>query len=372
MVLAEHADPSGASAFPSWDRIARTVGVSTRTIGSTLSSLQAKGLIRRGDQRIAEAAVRRRGKSRAYAPTVWDLVMDGSHAAATQAHLPPAVDEDRQAAASRLGNANPQLNRYEKLAGLRQEGSSPPDEVDISAGQEPCRSCRSAGACSEACNLTLPRHEVSRPSGVKPPSDEPSTSTKNMNPLPQPTSTQRTLQSALNESNGPRYRGARNQPLRRPAPDGTVAARIRSDLPSRLSSQVLAAPLRKVCVELVACGWTVDQISRAVREHSWDGVGGGAVITWLRDLTLESPPDLHMRNNVRGQSLSDHLRDDYRRDREMAASDDSPARRAARDIAAAAARNARARRVTPDVGTSILGGPGGSPSTRSGVETAEI
>jgi len=116
MVLAEHANPSGANAFPSWERIAKTVGVSTRTIGSTLSSLQAKGLIRRGDQRIAEAAVRSRGKSRAYAPTVWDLVMDGSHAAASQAHLPHAVDEDREAAAARTRQrANGQILSLQDL-----------------------------------------------------------------------------------------------------------------------------------------------------------------------------------------------------------------------------------------------------------------
>jgi len=111
MVLAEHADPSGANAFPSWERIAKTVGVSTRTIGSTISSLHAKGLIRRGDQRIAEAAVRGRGKSRAYAPTVWDLVMDGSHAAATQARLPPAVDEE------------PELTFFNGLGGFSTDGS---------------------------------------------------------------------------------------------------------------------------------------------------------------------------------------------------------------------------------------------------------
>src|SRR3954453_23571314 len=95
MVLAEHADPKGRNAFPSWDRIASIVGVSTRTIGSTLSSLQRKGLIRKGDQALAEIGVRRRGKSRAYAPAVWDLVMAGSHAEAAQDKLETALGKDQ-------------------------------------------------------------------------------------------------------------------------------------------------------------------------------------------------------------------------------------------------------------------------------------
>lgn len=349
MVLAEHANTSGASAYPSWERIAKIVGVSTRTIGSTMSSLHAKGLIRRGDQRIAEAAVRGRGKSRAYAPTVWDLVMDGSHAAATQAHLPPAVDEDREATVSRLGpEANVQLGRPAPSAGLKSVGSAPGEAAEIPAAQEPCRSCRSTGACSETCNLTSPSHEVSRRSGVKPASEEPSTSTKNLNPPP------RLARGDEGTSNNPRPTAASGEAggAEKDVDEdveldiaGFVAA-VRAALPPPLGRQPIGRALERRCAALAAAGWTADQVADAVGGRCWDGAGVGAVVSWLADLCQEDPATQRIaRQRVSGGAGGDaDLAEEYRKALTLAAASDSPARAAARKVAAAASARSRERR----------------------------
>ena len=343
MVLAEHANPSGANAFPSWERIAKTVGVSTRTIGSTLSSLQAKGLIRRGDQRIAEAALRGRGKSRAYAPTVWDLVMDGSHAAATQAQLPPAVDEDREATASRRGQrANVQVSGPAGSAGsadLTPYGSGSADTTTIPAAQEPCRSCRSLSECSEACNLTSVRHEVSGRSGVKPASDEPSTSAPNENPPPtppeaidQPTANARRLGIVQ-----PRQQ---TDPSCRPAEE-LVDAIVRT-LPPLLVKQINRRALAVRCSSLADGGWTPAEVARAVVEKSWHGARGGAVMAWLSDLARETARS-ELAVGVK-QSAKPQIAVELRLARDSAAAANSQARRQAVALAAAASSRARLRR----------------------------
>jgi len=350
MVLAEHANPSGANAFPSWERIAKTVGVSTRTIGSTLSSLQAKGLIRRGDQRIAEAAVRSRGKSRAYAPTVWDLVMDGSHAAATQAHLPPAIAEDREATASRRANA--QFSRHAGSADLNLHGPASADTTTIPAGQEPCGSCRSTGDCSEACSLTSVRHEISRRPGVKPASDEPSTSTKNSNPPP-PTTLGAAGRSRIH---GPTSRpsdlnGSKNSALGDDELDGAgFVAAVRSALPQGLARQSIGRPLERSCSALAAAGWTAKDVAEAVRGRCWDGAGVGAVVAWLADLRHECQPtdSVPLRNSTAAARGPD-LVEEYRRALTSAAPSDSPARADALRLAAASAAKARARRSSHEI-----------------------
>lgn len=349
MVLAEHADPSGASAFPSWQRIAKTVGVSTRTIGSTLSSLQAKGLIRRGDQRIAEAAVRRRGKSRAYAPTVWDLVMDGSHAAATQAHLPPAVDEDREAAAVRaVQHTNRQLRRPAKSADLTPEDSASLDRVDNPAGEEPCRYCRSSGGCSKACSLASPRPEVSRRSGVKPASDKPSTSTTNLNPPPRPTPVAQGRSSIMLSASTPwEPNGSQTKIAGQMQLDATdYVAAVRAVLPPSLARQASGRALERRCAALAAAGWSIDQVAGEVRGRCWDGAGVGAVVAWLADVLTEG-----LSASVSEQQMSTGpvqgriLVEEYRRALEVAAASDSPARKEAIRLAAAAATKSRDRRM---------------------------
>src|SRR5207253_1023128 len=107
----------------------------------------------KGDQAIAEIAVRRRGKSRAYAPTVWDLVMAGSHAAATQHNLPDPVAEDPDAAEARSGAAqNAQLSRHAGSAGLPAGGIGDDEALDKAAGQQPCKSCRPPDDCQQGCS----------------------------------------------------------------------------------------------------------------------------------------------------------------------------------------------------------------------------
>lgn len=349
MVLAEHANPSGANAFPSWERIAKTVGVSTRTIGSTLSSLQAKGLIRRGDQRVAEAAVRSRGKSRAYAPTVWDLVMDGSHAAAAQAHLPPSDDEDRESTAARSEQrSNVQLSRHAGYAGLESGGSASVDGTEIPAAQEPCRSCRSISACSETCNSTSPRPEVSRRSGVKPASDEPSTSTKNSNPPPW-------LEPALRD-NSTSSRPTTSMELKEPAKEVAdqgesavtdILTAVRDALPDPLDRQPAGRALERRCAALANAGWTADQVAAVVRSRRWDGAGIGAVVAWLTGLRHECPNANFMPQRIsttapRGPGLVE----DYRLALASAAASDSPARATALRLAATAAAKSRERRLS--------------------------
>ncbi len=350
MVLAEHADTSGANAFPSWERIAKIVGVSTRTIGSTLSSLHAKGVIRRGDQRIAEAAVRGRGKSRAYAPTVWDLVMDGSHAAATQAHLPPVVAEDREAIMSRRGQrANVQVNRPAGSAGPKSQGSTSVDSADVPAGEETCKSCMSASACFETCDLASPRHEVCRRSGVKPASDKPSTSTKNWNPPPPATASasgRSSISSAapdLSDLNLVKTGIAEGVD---PDVEGLVAA-VRASLPAGLARQAIGRALERRCLALATAGWSADQVAAAVRDRCWDGAGVGAVVAWLEDLRNERPAATFARRSsstagARGPGLVD----EYWRDLTSAAASDSPARGEAVRFAAVAAANSRGRRLS--------------------------
>jgi len=352
MVLAEHANPSGANAFPSWERIAKTVGVSTRTIGSTLSSLQAKGLIRRGDQRIAEAAVRSRGKSRAYAPTVWDLIMDGSHAAATQAHLPPAVAEDRQATASRRGQlANVQVSKPAGSADLDPNGPAAVDAVTIPAGQEQCRSCRSNGECSEACSLTSVRHEVSRRSGVKPASDKPSTSTKNLNPPP-PSRT--VLTGVMDEpETRPRCTWSGDSPDLKladaPQAIEEMVQVVKAALPNRLGRQLLGASLRSRCSALMVVGWTSQQVVATMTNRDWHGAGVGAALAWLSGLTHEVPPsEVAVHPKPLDSPLQRPQVPSTVNDPDLIplgpASADSPARRDALALAASAAARGRARR----------------------------
>lgn len=68
LILADMADQQGRGAYPSRSTIGRLAGCSVRTVSYALKSLEASGLISRGDQRI----VSNRG---GYKPTVWNLNM---------------------------------------------------------------------------------------------------------------------------------------------------------------------------------------------------------------------------------------------------------------------------------------------------------
>lgn len=67
LVLADHAHEDGSAAWPSQDRIARILGITTRSVRRSLSWLEANQRISRGDQKIVGhlPADKR--------PVVWDL-----------------------------------------------------------------------------------------------------------------------------------------------------------------------------------------------------------------------------------------------------------------------------------------------------------
>ncbi|WP_442853881.1 helix-turn-helix domain-containing protein [Arthrobacter sp. Leaf69] len=67
--LADHAGKDGTNAFPSVPTIAELCGVDARTVRRTISALEGRGLIRRGNQAAAS------GIPPQYRPMVWDLVI---------------------------------------------------------------------------------------------------------------------------------------------------------------------------------------------------------------------------------------------------------------------------------------------------------
>lgn len=87
LVLADHADPQGRGAYPSRSTISRLTGYSVRTVSYALKSLEASGLISRGDQRIVS-------NLGGYKPTVWNLNMGRSAKTAPLENAEPAVQHD--------------------------------------------------------------------------------------------------------------------------------------------------------------------------------------------------------------------------------------------------------------------------------------
>ena len=87
LVLADHADPQGKGAYPSRSTISRLTGYSVRTVSYALKSLEASGLISRGDQRIVS-------NLGGYKPTVWNLNMGRGAKTAPLENAEPAVQHD--------------------------------------------------------------------------------------------------------------------------------------------------------------------------------------------------------------------------------------------------------------------------------------
>lgn len=87
LVLADHADPQGKGAYPSRSTISRLTGYSVRTVSYALKSLEASGLISRGDQRIVS-------NLGGYKPTVWNLNMGRGAKTAPLENTEPAVQHD--------------------------------------------------------------------------------------------------------------------------------------------------------------------------------------------------------------------------------------------------------------------------------------
>ncbi len=69
--LANHANHEGRHAFPSVDLLCRYTGLGRRTVISKLKLLQEKGLIRRGNQKVAAAIIDRADRR----PVVYDLAL---------------------------------------------------------------------------------------------------------------------------------------------------------------------------------------------------------------------------------------------------------------------------------------------------------
>lgn len=84
LILADMADQQGRGAYPSRSTIGRLAGCSVRTVSYALKSLEASGLISRGDQRIVSNLGR-------YKPTVWNLNMGRGAKTAHLETTKPAV-----------------------------------------------------------------------------------------------------------------------------------------------------------------------------------------------------------------------------------------------------------------------------------------
>lgn len=87
LILADMADQQGRGAYPSRSTIGRLAGCSVRTVSYALKSLEASGLISRGDQRIVSNLGR-------YKPIVWNLNMGRGAKTAHLETAKPAVQHD--------------------------------------------------------------------------------------------------------------------------------------------------------------------------------------------------------------------------------------------------------------------------------------
>lgn len=87
LILADMADQQGRGAYPSRSTIGRLAGCSVRTVSYALKSLEASGLISRGDQRIVS-------NLGGYKPTVWNLNMGRGAKTAHLENTKPAVQHD--------------------------------------------------------------------------------------------------------------------------------------------------------------------------------------------------------------------------------------------------------------------------------------
>ena len=107
---------------------------------------------------------------------------------------------------------------------------------------------------------------------------------------------------------------------------------IRDRLPDRLRAQLSTATLRTRAQALAGAGWTAQPLAVAVTDRVWNGAHGGAVITWLTDLENVGPPQAAANHDSRTTTL--RLRAEAARAKSAAAGGDSPARAAARELAA--------------------------------------
>lgn len=72
VALANHADNTGRDAYPSVSLLCRYTGLKRRTVLDKLKLLQDVGVVVRGNQRIAEAKIRRAARR----PVVYDIRID--------------------------------------------------------------------------------------------------------------------------------------------------------------------------------------------------------------------------------------------------------------------------------------------------------
>ena len=107
---------------------------------------------------------------------------------------------------------------------------------------------------------------------------------------------------------------------------------IRDRLPDRLRAQLSTGTLRTRAEVLAAAGWTEPALSVALTDRVWTGANGGAVITWLTDLAKVGPLLTAANHDSRTTTL--RLRAESAEAKSAAAAADSPARAAARELAA--------------------------------------
>jgi len=107
---------------------------------------------------------------------------------------------------------------------------------------------------------------------------------------------------------------------------------IRDRLPDRLRVQLSTATLRTRAQALAGVGWTAQPLAVAVTDRVWNGAHAGAVITWLTDLAKVGPP--HNTANRDSRTTTLRQRAEAARAKSAAAGADSPARAAARELAA--------------------------------------
>ena len=134
----------------------------------------------------------------------------------------------------------------------------------------------------------------------------------------------------------PTFRRRPDRPTARaadPAAEADELVRvIRERLPDRLRAQLSTATLRTRAQTLASAGWTAQPLAVAVTDRVWNGAHGGAVITWLTDLANVGPPHAAANHDSRTTTL--RLRAEAARAKSAAAGADSPARAAARQLAA--------------------------------------
>lgn len=144
ITLADRAADDGSAAWPSQDWIATRARCSTRTVRRHLQALEARGLIRRGDQTLVAHL---RADSR---PIVWDLALEVSK---------PPVDKPVRDGRTRLSARSPEVERPDTgvrsgrtLLSYKPSLDTPRDTPTHRETRRPARSCSPSPARTVVVN----------------------------------------------------------------------------------------------------------------------------------------------------------------------------------------------------------------------------